>query len=141
DAPFVERQRSGLLQDRLGNTNLADVVQQAGLADDIDDARSQAERGRDAPAERRHALGGPARVRVLCLQRVGQAEERLADRALQLAIEPAHVLRVPERLLVRRVETAVVRRRVALYSRCHATRGSRRSTSESSRTGENGLVR
>ena len=139
--PLLRRQRPRLSQDRLGHADLADVVQEARLPHQIDDGGRESEGRCNASAQRRHALGVAARVRILCLQRVGQPEQRLTDRPLQLVIQTAHVLGVAQRLLVGRVEATVVRRGIALYSRCHATPGISRSTSDRRRTGEKGLVR
>ncbi len=141
DLPLLRRQRPRLLQDRLGHADLADVVQETRLSHEIDGGGRESEGRRNAPTQRRHALGVAARVRVLRLQRIRQPEQRLADRPLQLVIQAAHVLGVAQRLLVRRVEATVVRRGISFYSRCHATRGISRSTSDRRRTGEKGLVR
>src|SRR6185503_12048288 len=139
-------ERAGLAQYPFGNADLPDVVEEAGPADHVDLAGRQPERRRDAAAPRADPLGVAPRVRVLRLQRVGQAEQRLIDRALHLLVEPPHILGVSQRLLVRGVEAAIgdgeiVARRRA-YSCCHtAACGTTLSTSESRRTGENGLVR
>src|SRR5258705_2232248 len=86
-----------------------------------------------------------SRVDVLRLERVGEPKKRLIDPALQLLIERADVLGVSQRLLIRRVESAVSVAEVIAENRayrCHsAAPGTIVSTSVSRRIGENGLVR
>ena len=65
----------------------------------------------------------------------------LLDRALQLLIEPPHVVRVAQGLLIRRLQATIIGWIGRRYAGGHARRGASRSTRESSRTGENGLVR
>src|SRR5256886_17104915 len=81
--------------------------QEPGLADDVDLRRPEPEGLRDAPTRRADALGVAARVGVLRLERVGQAEQRLIDRALHLLIQPLDVRRIAERLLVRSAQPPV----------------------------------
>ena len=71
---------------------------------------------------------------------------RLDGKRLDLLIEAPHVLGVAQGLLVRGVEPAIGHGEVVagsgVHSRCHrAACGTTLSTSESKRTGENGLVR
>ena len=146
ERPFVRRERAGLAQHRLRNSDLADVVQKAGARDDLDLRRREAEREREPPARGTDTLRMTARVDVLGLERVGQAQKGLIDPALQLLIERADVLGVSQRLLIRRVESAVGVAEVVAENRayrgCHsAAPGTSVSTSVSRRIGENGLVR
>ena len=127
--PLLRLQSGALAQDRLRHADLADVVEQPGLRHHLDLVAGDAQDHAEPPAPRAHALGVAPRVRILGLERVGEAEQRLADRAAELVIEPLHVLGVAQRL------------QLGGYSGNHAAPGSRLSTSESSRTGEKGLVR
>ena len=139
-------ERAGLAQHRLGDADLPDVVEEPRLADHVDVGGRKPERGRDAAAPGADPLGVPLRVGVLRLERIRQAEQRLVDGALHLLVEAPHVLGVAERLLVRRVEPPIGDRQLVagagVYPRGHTgTCGATLSTSEISRTGENGLVR
>ena len=70
-------------------------------------ARRQPGREREPPRERRHALGVPARVDVLGLERIGQAEQALEDGLLQAPVRLLQIDRVPQRLLVRGAQPLV----------------------------------
>jgi len=143
--PLVGIELTGLAKHRFGNADLPDVVQEPGLANHIDVGRRQSQRRRDAAAPRSDSLGMPARVWILRLERIGQAKQRLIDRALHLLVEAPHVFGVAERLLIGRAEPPVGDREIVgggrVYARGHTMAcGTTLSTSESSRTGENGLV-
>ena len=112
ERPLRVIELAALAQHRFGHADLPDVVQEPGLADDLDLVRREPERRRDAPTRGADALGVAARVRIFRLERVGQAEERLVDRALHLLVQPLDVLGVAEGLLVRGAQPAVGRRQV-----------------------------
>ena len=137
--PLLRVERAGLSEHGLGNADLAEVVEQARLADHVDLTRRQPERRRHAATPRADPFGVAPRVCVLGLQRVGQTEQRLIDGALDLLIEAPHVLGVAQGLLVRGVEPAIGHGEVVagsgVHSRCHrAACGTTLSTSESKRT-------
>ncbi len=147
--PLIVVELDALAQHHLGDADLSDVVEESSLADDVGLLRLEPERHRDTPTRGADALGVTARVRVLRFERVGQAEQRLIDRAVQLLIQPLDVLGVAERLLVCGAEPAIGGRRVGAslerggrYPRCHTmARGRSVSISPSSLTGEKGFVR
>ena len=128
--PLVGVERAALAQQCLRHADLANVVQEAGVGDRLDLVGGQSERHGQASSPGADSLGVAPRARILGLERVGEAEQGLADRALELVIEASHVLGVAEALQVGR-----------RYSGSHATLGISPSTSVSKRTGENGLVR
>src|SRR4029453_19471213 len=65
DRPLFVFERTGLSQDRLGDTDLAYIVEKPRLADHVDVSGGKAERGRDAAAPGADSLGMTPRVCVL----------------------------------------------------------------------------
>jgi hypothetical protein len=162
--PLLVAERTGLAQHALRDPDLPQIVQQAGLRDDIGGRGRDAGRERDPPRERRDALGVPPRVDVLGLERVGQAQQALEAGLLQSAIRFAQVDRVLQRLLVRRAQPRLgplelpLARPRGLVERLEVARvgerlgeaylaghteasGTSPRTSVSSASGEKGLVR
>ncbi len=162
--PLLRAEGARLAQHRFRDRDLAQVVQQPGLGDGGGGSGPDAGRERDASRERRDALGMPARVDVLGLERVGQAQQALEARLLQPAVRLAQVDRVLQRLpvggahpglrllelalpglrgLVERPEIAGVGQGLGQsYLAGHTeASGTRERTSVSRASGENGLVR
>ncbi len=67
--PFLEPQRSRLLQDRVGNADLADVVEQAGKPQPLETLAVDPEGLADRDGELGDRLGVAARPGVLCVDR------------------------------------------------------------------------
>src|SRR5215467_6802849 len=164
DAPLVVREWSGLAQDALGHCDLAEIMEKSCVSDSRRLAAPAARSEGEAAREGGHAIGVSSRVLVLGLERVGEAEQALEDRALQPAVRLLEVDRVGERLLIGRpelvvgagdlrlarprhlVEVAQVacvgqRLRQRYVGRHDRVSGTRASTRARSARGENGLVR
>ena len=91
------RQRAGLQEDRVGDADLAHVVQQAGVAQRLGLGRRHAQLEADALAHAADALQVHARLLVARLGRVGQAMDDLQLRLAQLGGALAHRLLELER--------------------------------------------
>ena len=146
DLPFRRVETAGFAEDGFRNSDLADVVKQSRLGNDVRVTRRQPGDVGEAPRQHTHTLRMAARVRIFRFEGVGETEERLADRTLCALIEVAHVLGVAKSLFVGGIQPPVGSRQVAGgaggYLRAHKTEcGSSSSTSDRSRTGENGFVR
>ena len=87
--PLLVVERRGLVEDRLGDPDLADVVEQRSELDRLEEVVAEAEPARHLDGEVRDLLRVHARVAVLRL-------ERARERGQRLAVQPLHRLRVLE---------------------------------------------
>src|SRR5215469_9909133 len=164
DAPLVVREWSGLAQDALGHRDLAEIMEKPCVSDGHRLAAPAARGEGEAARESSHAIRVSSRVLVLGLERVGEAEQALEDRALQPTVRLLEVDRVGERLLIGSPELVVgagdlrlarprhliqvaqvagvgQRLRQRYVGRHDRVSGTRASTRARSARGENGLVR
>ena len=90
--PFLVGQRAGLVQDRLRNANLPDVVQDGSELDAANRLELELELCRHADGEPDDLFGVLARDSVLRLERVRERGERLAVESLRplLVLEAGH---------------------------------------------------
>ena len=87
--PLLGRERGGLQQDRVGDRELADVVEERGVAEQVELRLGEAELAADRERELLHAARVAGRVRVARVDRRG---ERLHRRGRALLEQPVRLL-------------------------------------------------
>src|SRR5215207_10769978 len=110
DVPLLVRERPGLVEDRLGDADLADVVEQRAELDVPDLVARQPDYRCDLDRELRDLLSVVAGLAVLRLERVREGRERLPVEAVARVAAltlleqhgglPDHELREPRLRLV-----------------------------------------
>ena len=106
---FFGRELAGLLQHGFGHADLADVVQQAGHVDALDLVIGQLDLGRQMPAEQRDALAVAAGVRILGVDRAGEAVQQAHHQAVHV-FEQHRVFEIDRRFVGDRVQQLAVDR-------------------------------
>ena len=97
--PLSAGQLAVLQEDRVGNSDLPDIMERSGKADELASLGREAELSRELRGVSADALDVLARVRIPELGRLRQAPDHLLMRALQVQLCPREFLESVAQLL------------------------------------------